>query len=127
MTTELAMLASSIVTVASSSCFGGKPTVCSRYVLVAPGRDASMNARISPTVWVVLKRATMRVPSANLNWIEVDGEAASNERPLLVFAVVVVVVVVVTVVVGSGMESSEDPLPRTLPTPRNAAWRFTGS
>lgn len=45
---------------------------------LASGLVASMNARTSLIVWVVLKRATNRLPSANLIWREVDGKESST-------------------------------------------------
>jgi hypothetical protein len=76
MITELATPASSMVLVASSSGLGGNPA-CRVYSL-ASGLVASMNALTSLIVWLVLKRATKRLPSANLIWREVDGKESST-------------------------------------------------
>jgi len=70
------MPASSMVLVASSSGLGGNPAR-SVYSL-ASGLVASMNARTSLIVWLMLKRATKRLPSANLIWREVDGKESST-------------------------------------------------
>lgn len=64
----------------------------------------------------------MRVPSANLSCIAVDGKDSSTERPTGGGEL--------GVVVGeadAGAESVDDPPPSVLPTPWNGVWRLTGS
>lgn len=83
-----------------------------------------MNARMSPTVWWKLKCTTMRVPSPNLNWTEVDGNESStvratDEENVLLEA---------EVMLGSEDASLvDDPLPKVLPTPWNGTYCFSGS
>lgn len=79
---------------------------------MAPGRDASMKDLMSPTVWCMLNRATIRVPSASLNCMEVNGWESSTTMPTDLEAGD-------ASVGGAGAELSsvEDPPPRVLPTP----------
>ena len=79
--TALARPAASMVSAASFNIFGGKSIVCSWYILVLPGRAASIKRRISEIVWLWLNRATIRVPSESLSWIDVTGNDSSTIRP----------------------------------------------
>lgn len=74
-----------------------------------------MNARTSLIVWLVLKRATTRLPSANLIWREVDGRESST---VIVLGTVVVAVLEAAAagVMSEGAEFSEGAA-RVLPPP----------
>jgi hypothetical protein len=79
---------------------------------------------MSPTVWCMLNRATIRVPSASLSCIDVDGRESSTTMPTDLEAVGG------ASVGGAGAEllsSVEDPPPRVLPTPWKRARGFMGS
>ena len=114
MITEFLSPAWSTVCVGSVSCLGGKP-VCNWYGRAAPGRDASMKDLMSPTVWLRLNRATMRVPSANLSCMDVKGCESSTTMPIDLGALRGSWVTGA----GAGLSSAEDP-PRVLPTPWKA-------
>lgn len=82
-----------------------------------------MKPLISLIVWLLLNRETMRVPSANLSWIDVVDCVSSTTRPG--DGVGAVVKAVVMVLVSIGVTSLV--LPRVLPAPRKGRCPFCGS
>jgi hypothetical protein len=56
---------------------GGKPVI-SWYAAGISGRDALMKRLMSCTVCVVFMRATMRLPSDSLSWMDVVGLLSST-------------------------------------------------
>jgi hypothetical protein len=72
-----------------------------------------------PTVWLVLKRATMRVPSASLSCIVVEGKESftdSPDSPELVLGLAELEAALDSATRGV---SDEDHSPKVLPTPWN--------
>jgi hypothetical protein len=76
---------------------------------------------MSPTVWCMLNRATIRVPSASLSCIDANGRESSTTMPIDLEAAGG------TSGVGAELSSVEDPPPRVLPTPWKRDWGFMGS
>ena len=75
-----------------------------------------------PTVWCMLNRATMRVPSASLSCMDVNGWESSRTMPTDLEAAGAA-----DAGAGVALSSGEGPPPRVLPTPWKADRGLTGS
>lgn len=79
---------------------------------------------MSPTVWWLLKCATIRVPSANLNWMVVVGLERSTARGMVGEGLLLDVGVALAT---SLRELLDDPVPSVLPAPWNGLRGLAGS
>lgn len=86
-----------------------------------------MNARTSAIVWLVLKCATMRLPSTNLICREVDGKESSTVIVTVLEAVSVLEAAAAAEVASGGVELLSEGVPRVFAAPWNGAARLTGS